>query len=745
MKKLTDKTIPGKRRLLYEMLLKLSGIEKRVTLSFEELNRKISELRQIYLPFHSEIADFLKTLMNKIKQSLQENLKIEKITSIELLESISRELREIQLEEGELKEEWDKILSNLVRQVHLLKGEESVKDVAKQNIDELLQYLLVTFNRIDKKLRRLQRGDIDQGDEKGRILQKINDIKHQIFNERLREEDIEDLLLLIKDLHRELKYQPASFSFALISRAYKTGRISFRKLTLLLKTKVYNELVRGAMIWGLNIFGAMPLERLGEILNINSSELLRNAVSLLDRKAIMVKEFENEYYFDVVKEYPQLYRLLIKQIQILKKNIDKFSSFSKTMSNAIFSIADGIFDKLIQLGNKSDQIYMEEVETLNELITKINEVMSRSDSIQSKKAMQINIKALLELYQMFRVKMVYEKEPYLIERSSAEQKQKQLENFITNAIRKDFEKGLIIALLKEKGPLNILDLARLSGLLKRNIVQHVLKLVKDKVLIIKGTKDGYYLYDVPRSLSQLEQKFSKIMRALNRLLQTYTHLPRVEELDVEQIILLSSHLKVMKENCSMLQKEGVNSELNEIIESQLNSLNSLLDHCNQLTEKIPQTKSKFDLTKLVLMPLPRVNEEYADLIAPQYLVGFGTIEWDMNKCLSCASCQYICPEMAVTLVNEWDLPNIFTLEDEQLNNLPENRKLLIQLIKTLAIKKPTKSIKLPENTLGFGRIYYNPLTCIACRKCEERCPSDALKFEEKWNFPEIMKFILKEG
>ena len=145
-----------------------------------------------------------------------------------------------------------------------------------------------------------------------------------------------------------------------------------------------------------------------------------------------------------------------------------------------------------------------------------------------------------------------------------------------------------------------------------------------------------------------------------------------------------------------------------------------------------------------MMPLPRTDEEHADLLDPSYLVGFGNIEWDINKCLACASCQEICPEAAVTLTNEWDLPATFEMPDDSIEELPENRKHLVKLIKKLAVKKPAHSIFLPKDTLGFGKIDYNPLICIACRKCEERCPNTALKFHEFWNFPQIMKTLLEE-
>ena len=33
------------------------------------------------------------------------------------------------------------------------------------------------------------------------------------------------------------------------------------------------------------------------------------------------------------------------------------------------------------------------------------------------------------------------------------------------------------------------------------------------------------------------------------------------------------------------------------------------------------------------------------------------------------------------------------------------------------------------------------IKCIACKKCEERCPNDAIKVKEVWNFQEIIKLL----
>lgn len=309
----------------------------------------------------------------------------------------------------------------------------------------------------------------------------------------------------------------------------------------------------------------------------------------------------------------------------------------------------------------------------------------------------------------------------------------------------DFERGLLLSILKTEGPLIIQDLAKLSNIPQNKIVQHVLKLIKDKIIITKGTKNGYFLYDIPRTLAKFEIIFQNTFNPFVKIVQAFINLSQNKYITLDKIPQISNELKNVISNLSKLLKIEFESDIREEIQLQLEHLNIIITQYQQLEKKLPKTKSSFDLTKLAMMSLPRIDEKHADLIEPQYLVGFGDIEWDINKCLACASCQTICPESAINLVNIWDLPATFEMSKEELDNIPENRKKLIQLIKKLAVKKPTKSIKLPKDTLGFGKIEYNPLICIACRKCETRCPNSALTFHEFWNFPQIMRTLLEEG
>lgn len=739
-------SVPNKRNLLYEMLLQLSGIEKRARISAEEVQEQISKIQSQYISFSSSALSFLQLLMKATYQYLRDVFKLQDIKNTQILESAAARTKEFKFTEEQLIELQTNLLKLLKEQIRLSQGISLEKKPITEDPDQILQYLLINFNRIDKKLGKLQletRQDQETTDDN--LVATLNQVLNRISADPAEEGKIEDLLAVIKELNSELKSKTGAFSLALIARGFKDGRISLERLSYLLKSKVRDEIIRAAMLWVLKKFGAQRLEKLQERLAISSDELFRNAITLLDRKELTISNRGHENYFDINREYPKLYRFLTQQIQALKKNIDKFSVLSKSMVNAILSMADGIFEKVMLLGSKSDQIYETEAPNVTDVINKLNAVFSSSETSSTSKPDQFRIKALIELYDMFRVKMVYEKKPYLIECSPNEDKQTQLDNFLLTATRIDFERGLLLSILREKGPLNTQELIKLSGLAPNTVVHDVLKLVKDKMIVTKGTKNHYFLYDIPRILTDAEKHLQELVVTLANLVNSYLQLTHFTELHLEDITKISRELRISSESLTKIGELSFDSDVKEAIQAENERVDNLLVPLRILEEKLPKTKSKFDLKNLAMLSLPRTEEEHANLIDPRYLVGFGDIEWDFNKCVACASCQEICPEAAVKLTNDWDLPGIFEMTEQQIDDLPENRRLLINLIKKVAVTKPKKSIKLPENTLGFGMVKYNPLMCIACRKCEEQCPNSALAFHEYWNFPEVMKILLREG
>jgi ferredoxin len=124
------------------------------------------------------------------------------------------------------------------------------------------------------------------------------------------------------------------------------------------------------------------------------------------------------------------------------------------------------------------------------------------------------------------------------------------------------------------------------------------------------------------------------------------------------------------------------------------------------------------------------------------LLGFGTIDWEPSRCLGCKSCQIACPEHAIELKPNVDVPSYFDFPEEALQKLPVNKALFYKTIRSLAAVRPTTSVPLKRDAPGFGTVEVDLWLCVACRTCVRRCPgpeSGALELELKWSLPEVVK------
>lgn len=745
MKELTQKVIPTKRNLLYEMILKLSGLEKRVILSEEEIIDEISSIQKYYVPFRHSFTQFLREFFGYIHEYFLSNNILDRIENKKIIQSIYDTLKKLEFQDEYLLKTQTKLLDLMNIRIQKLEKSDVIHEESKpiQDINQSLDLLLLTLNRIDKNLKRFSSADTaTKIDEFKVLIQKIRETLDSLQNSNMTAENFEELNSVIKDLVNKLKYKKGSFSLVLISRGFKEGRISSDRYLSLLRTKVRDEIIRATVIWTLQMYGSLTIEQIEEKSRIQSKDLVTNIISLLDRKEITMKKSDRGNYYDVIKEYPKIYRFISKEMQILEKHKRNLSASSKSLIPSILLMTKDLLAKILKIGVRSDEIYNETVENLNNALNNLKKMLKPTDA--KPKVHRERIEALQELYEMYRVKMVHEKEPYLVEGADDKRKSQQLEKFIADILNIDFERGLILTILKKHGPLNIQRLAQLSNLNEKTIVRQILRLVKNKMVNVVGLEKNYYLYDIPRILTKFEKLFQDISIPFITSIQFFLSLPIDDELNVEKIKAISKNLRGMSTQYLELQKLELEPKIKAKIQFQGETIEFLSTKCLQLEEKLPSTQSKFDLTKLALIPLPHIDEQYATLMDPKYLVGFGEITWDINKCLACGSCQNICPESAVNLTPQWDLPAIFKMSETVLNELPENRKKMYQLIKKLAIKQPERPIELPKGALGFGDIKYNPLNCIACRKCEEVCPNSALTFQELWNFPQILKSLLGE-
>jgi len=76
----------------------------------------------------------------------------------------------------------------------------------------------------------------------------------------------------------------------------------------------------------------------------------------------------------------------------------------------------------------------------------------------------------------------------------------------------------------------------------------------------------------------------------------------------------------------------------------------------------------------------------------------------------------------------------------------DKRESLIDSLRAIAVKTPTREIEVPEKVVGFGTIEYKAQTCSACKKCILACEPAALDLENTLNLPDYLTaFVPMDG
>ncbi len=146
---------------------------------------------------------------------------------------------------------------------------------------------------------------------------------------------------------------------------------------------------------------------------------------------------------------------------------------------------------------------------------------------------------------------------------------------------------------------------------------------------------------------------------------------------------------------------------------------------NEAENEEMQTKREklVDLIKKIAIKKPEKI-----ITVPEGLRGFGQVTALQSICIGCHKCEEVCKLDAPLIENKFDLPSLF--EDEIPKDLKsENRRLLIDFIKKIAVKKPVKAILLPSPLRGFGELCVEIKKCITCGDCEETCPEKVIEIK----------------
>jgi NADPH-dependent glutamate synthase beta subunit-like oxidoreductase/ferredoxin len=321
---------------------------------------------------------------------------------------------------------------------------------------------------------------------------------------------------------------------------------------------------------------------------------------------------------------------------------------------------------------------------------------------------------------------------------------------IEKFLQAEAERGAILALIREKGPLTSKGLTEQTGIPQDKVFLHLVQMKRNETLVTVGEEHEYMLYDVLRTPTEAEVTIETVSSTILQLVKARKEIESLlADLKAEDIGKLAGALETFARSRDKLKKVTIHGTT--IAEDILNEIEEKIQAAVLLAirtrAKLPSTRPKVTVEDLADVDVPSVLEEYKSQMGYAPLLGFGTIEWTHSRCLGCKSCELDCPEDAIKLTPVLRMPEIFEFSDEALAELPINRGLFYKTVKSLASTKPTDNVVLEKEAPGFGSVEVDLWLCVACRTCVRRCPAPAdgaLVLDLKWSLPEVVRQITSQ-
>ncbi|MHA1379108.1 MAG: 4Fe-4S binding protein [Candidatus Helarchaeota archaeon] len=728
--------IPPKRRIFYELLIKILNLQQKeeIEVEFEDLKTLEAEL----FNFKNDIPQFNSNLILNIAEFLSNLQVLDKINNKTFFEEMIRRFDFFKFSKT-IENNANSKLKLLFEDYYNKFGKKPVEFSPDQKaILQILEKLFNISKTLNSYLVPIQKNYKEKifASEKKltEILEKFVEIKKII--------KYEDFLEKYRDFSRILRNKSLIYSVSQINKSFNQNKIDKNRIKSLLSQIIFPKLSEAVISFVLNM-GPQTLDSLNEKTSIPKKELFHGIISLMDRKEIeIIEEKEHQPIYSVIRAKSKILDSINKALKILIRIKNRISKEFNVFENILENL--NVFIKKAELIEDFDKEFSQNIEIILDLkdyLQKLNDLLPEDPLDTSE--VNDRIDAMIEALDLYRLNLAFEKENKLREISS--ELDDRVSSLILESIDQDFERGQIISTIKKNGPSNILEISKNTGLSKNIIYSHLIQLKTDSRVKIIGLRDGYDLYDVPKVKSEEElliEKFLSIIREIQKLEDNFGtaysnikyNLDTIHQIIYNYYSILNDFSKISYLNKQLDQ---------DICKDFRVRLDDILNKLTGIKGKVKLKKAEINFDELVPILVPITEDEYAHLIKPRQLMGFGTIKCNEKRCLSCRSCQDICEESAVILKNTWNLPIIFRLSEEELKDLPETKRMLYSTIKKIAIKTPLNAINIPIGAIGYGKPEFEPLKCIACKKCIERCPNEAIEFEDIWNFPEIIKSVSK--
>ncbi len=742
-----------KRRRMMDMVLALGGLKEEAVIPLSKVSEEIANLKTELEPLAAEILAFPDAYFEQFLEATESSDIISRIADRGLLKQAISHLQEaVSIRDTE---STRGLLTSINTRSETLEGTDDIEEIdTAVDIDSLLSPVSELITQIETVITGYETNAKSAAEEASSELETlVASISEAVSGIQ---DDPASALDALQKLGTKTRYGPFLRTTAQVKRGIREGRIDETRALQLVSENIMLELRRGVIIFILGKMGSRTVLEISHLMNARSSDIQTAIVSMIQRGEVeMVGLDEDAPVFSRVLEAIPASTLVFKRILQQLNGMGK-SLEGDTKSSVVDSVKrmEPLLGRLQKIGQYDETVLAESMNNLRETVDQATEAVLQSSPADSSEDLRLLVSAGLEAFARFRLKITLEKGPNLVsgtnvygEKLDPEVYERMMSSYLDN----ELERGTILILIRELGAMTAKDLGEKTSIPKNRILQHLLRMKRDELLTSPGESHGYLLYDVPRTPTEAELTIETASSLALQLTEASSEFESLlQDLKAEDIGKVANALETLSKGRDTLIKitiEGnvVGEDILTGIEEKIRSAVSL---AYRTRAKIPSTRPKVTLDDLAEVDVPSVLDEYKAMMGYAPLLGFGTIDWNLSKCLGCKSCEISCPEDAIELKPVVEVSKFFDISDEELDSLPVNRALFYRTVKGLAAQKPVGDIVLTDDSPGFGTVEVDLWLCVACRTCVRRCPGPdegALELELKWNLPEVVRQITSQN
>jgi ferredoxin/predicted translin family RNA/ssDNA-binding protein len=747
------KEIAPKRKRMMDMMLALGGLKEETVIPLSKVSEEIAHLKQEIQPLTKDILDFPDTYFQEFVETAKKTNLVNLVSDRSVL-SEGIEHLETALSTGS-----SAAISSLLELLkNRLDSMAQKKDAAEVEAVGDVEGILSALPDLITSTKTVVDGFDEQAKADEETARKELDSLIETYTSLIEDLDSnpDASLAALQKLGTKTRYGPFLRVAAQLKRGKREERIDDTRFRTLIGNNLLMELKRGFIMFVLNKMGSKTAVQLGEIIGIDSEEVQSAIVSMMDRAEVEMVGLDGDapVFSRVLGKTPDTTLVVKRVMQQLRGIVKTMEEPSKSTHGEHIEQLQEIYNRLQKLGEYDETLLADAASGLQETLEKASDAAISSQASDDSEELRLLVSSGLEAFTRFRLKITLEKGPNLVSGLNVYGESldpEQYKQIMDNYLESELERGTMLILIRELGPMTAKTLAEKSKIPQDRVLLHLLRMKRDELLTMVGEDHGYLVYDVPRILNDAEIVIQTIGNLAAQVTEARSNLSAIlEDLKPENIGQLTAALEVLSKARDKMEKTEVEGTIvaASLLSDMEDKIKSAVSMGYRTRARLPSTRPKVTIDDIMDVDVPSVLEEYKEMMGYAPILGFGTIDWDHAKCLGCKSCEIACPENAIELKSVIDIQQYFEFSQEQMDMLPVNRAEFYKAVRSLAAAKPTSKIQLDGEKPGFGDVEVDLWLCVGCRTCVRRCPGPdqgALELELRWNLPEVIRHITAEN